>query len=156
MKTQPKTMKKEQEHKLEFEHLSEIVICNHKDNVVKVARILRDTNSRHLLVLNDKKQPVGVISTVDVNNRVVAEEKNPVQLTAADIMTKGIVTVPATVSLPEAVEQMAKKNVSFLPVVDNKGSLLGVLEFSNVLKAMAKIEKDCIEQMNKNKTCSSC
>lgn len=137
-----------QEHKLQFEHLSETVICNHKDNVVKVSRILRDTNSRHLLVLNDKKQPTGVISTVDINNRVVAEEKTPAQLTAADIMTKTIVSVPVTVSLPEAVELMGKKNVSFLPVVDDKGCLVGVLEFSNVLKAMAKMEKECAEKMN--------
>lgn len=159
MKTQQKPMthkeksekdsKKNNEHKLQFEHLSEIVVCNDKDVVVKVARILRDTSSRHLLVLNDKKQPQGVISTVDINNRVVAEEKNPAALKASDIMTKTIVTVPVTVSLPEALDTMASKNISFLPVVDNNGCLAGVLEFANVLKTMAKLEKECQGKMNK-------
>lgn len=139
--------------KLEYGDLSQCIVCNHNETVVETARILRDCQSRHLLVLDDQKKPVGVISTVDICNRIVAEEKNPATIKAKDMMTKGIETIPVDASLPEALQKMGDKNISFLPVVDEKGSLVGVLEFANVLKAMATLEKKLNDKYNKdNKT----
>ncbi|MBI2052283.1 MAG: CBS domain-containing protein [Candidatus Sungbacteria bacterium] len=108
---------------------------------VEVAKILRDTQSRHLIVLDNQEKPHGIISVVDINNRVVAAEKNPAALKAKDIMTKNILVVPCTIELAEALQKMSEKNISSLPVVDEKNKLLGVLEFPKALKSLCEFEK---------------
>jgi len=48
--------------------LTDVVFCSENDTVLEVARILRDTRARHLIVTDSKKKPLGIISTVDINN----------------------------------------------------------------------------------------
>ena len=53
-------------------HLTDAVICRENDDVLEVSRILRDTQRRHIIVLDKNDGPIGVISTMDINNRVLA------------------------------------------------------------------------------------
>lgn len=115
------------------EHLIDAVICREDDDVLEVSRILRDTQRRHLIVLDGNDKPVGIISTVDLNNRIIAEEKNPKKVRAKEIMTKGIETVLITDDYEKAFQIMAKLGTYSIPVVKN-GKLLGLLEFSRAFK----------------------
>lgn len=62
----------------------------------------------------------------------------PSMLTARDIMTENVVTVPKHLSLRELSDLFIKHHVNGFPVVDEDGKLIGVVT-----------EKDLIEQ-NKN------
>lgn len=110
------------------EHLIDAVICRENDDVLEVSRILRDTQRRHLLVLNKEDAPIGVISSVDINNRIVAEEKNPKQMKAKDVMTKNVHVVSIDDDYEKAYQSMAMLGTYSIPVVRN-GKLLGLLEF---------------------------
>src|SRR3989338_89250 len=111
--------------------LQDVVFCNDDACVLDVSRILRDTRTRHLIVVNEKNNPVGIISTVDINNRVVAEEKNSSTLKARDIMTKPIETVEVSSTCEEAYQKMVSKGTYSIPVTEN-GSLIGSLSFSKL------------------------
>lgn len=111
--------------------LQDVVFCNDDASVLDVSRILRDTRTRHLIVVNEKKSPIGIISTVDINNRVVAEEKNSSTLKARDIMTKPIETVEVSSTCEEAYQKMVSKGTYSIPVTEN-GSLIGSLSFSKL------------------------
>jgi signal-transduction protein with cAMP-binding, CBS, and nucleotidyltransferase domain len=115
------------------EHLIDAVICRQDDSVLEVSRILRDTQRRHLVVLDSQDKPVGVISAVDVNNRVVAEEKQPEQLSAIKIMTKNVRVVSVEDTYEKAFQTMAALGTYSIPVVRN-GKLLGLLEFNTAFK----------------------
>jgi len=115
------------------EHLIDAVICREDDDVFEVSRILRDTQRRHLTVLDKQDKPVGVISTVDINNRVVAEEKQPKKLKAKEIMTKNVKTVSIEGTYEEAFQTMAAIGTYSIPVV-REGKLLGLLEFNMAFK----------------------
>jgi signal-transduction protein with cAMP-binding, CBS, and nucleotidyltransferase domain len=120
--------------KIQKEQLTDAVICRENDDVLEVSRILRDTQTRHLIVLNAQDQPVGIISTVDLNNRVLAEEKDPKQTKAKDIMTKGIEVISIENDTYErAFEIMATIGTYSIPVT-REGKLLGILEFNTALK----------------------
>src|SRR3989344_5332705 len=97
--------------------LQDVVFCNDDASVLDVSRILRDTRTRHLIVVNEK------------NNRVVAEEKNSSTLKARDIMTKPIETVEVSSTCEEAYQKMVSKGTYSIPVTEN-GSLIGSLSFS--------------------------
>jgi len=114
---------------IQKEHLIDAVVCRENDNVLEVSRILRDTQRRHLIVLDKEDKPVGIISTVDLNNRVLAEEKDPKKLKAKEIMTKSTKVVSIEDTYEKAFQIMAELGTYSIPVVRN-GKLLGLLEFT--------------------------
>ena len=118
---------------MERKHISQVVVCRENDNVLEVCRILRDTQQRHLIVVNDKDFPVGVISTVDTNNRVLAEQKDPTKCIAKEIMTKNIKCVDLNDTYEKGFTIMAQHGLTAIPVV-NQEKLIGQLEFSHAFK----------------------
>lgn len=127
--------------KLETEDLSKTVVCNESDSVIEVAQILRDTKARYLVVLDDSDTVHGIISLSDINNRIVAEEKNPNDLKAGDIMTKDIVSITPDSDLSEAIDTMSKNNLSSIPVMNEKKQLLGSVELTKVMTQLCDFEK---------------
>lgn len=118
---------------IQKEHMTDAVVCRQKDSVLEVAKILRDTQRRHLVVLDAHDRPVGVISSVDVNNRVVAEEKDPKAMKAEEVMSKGVKVVSVDDSYDHAYRLMAEIGTYSIPVVKD-GKLLGLLEFTRAFR----------------------
>ncbi|HLC33022.1 MAG TPA: CBS domain-containing protein [Candidatus Nanoarchaeia archaeon] len=118
---------------MERKHISQVVVCREGDKVLEVCRILRDTQQRHLIVVNAKDFPVGVISTVDTNNRVLAEAKDPTKCTAGEIMTKNIKCVSLEETYEKAFTIMAQHGLTAIPVIHQE-RLIGQLEFSHAFK----------------------
>jgi CBS domain-containing protein len=65
---------------------------------------------------------------------VLAEQLDPSKLTAGDIMGSGIVTVSEDQGLFETIEQMKRKGIRRLPVVDSRGVLLGIVTVDDLLE----------------------
>jgi CBS domain-containing protein len=69
-------------------------------------------------------------------------------LTARDIMTEGVITIRPTCTIREAIELLLAERISGLPVLDDRGRLIGIVtEFA--LLAVAYDEKvfdDSIDQ----------
>ena len=110
--------------------LSECVICKEDDPVLEVAKILRDTGARHIFVVNENEKPLGVISTVDINNRVVAEEKNPMKMKAKDIMTAPVSAVDCDDPVEKAFLVMTEKGTYSCPVTQ-KGKIIGMVTYAD-------------------------
>jgi|WetSurMetagenome_2_1015567.scaffolds.fasta_scaffold345643_2 signal-transduction protein with cAMP-binding, CBS, and nucleotidyltransferase domain len=121
--------------------LHDAVICKEKDNILEVSRIMRDTKSRHLIVVDKNLKPLGIISPFDINNRVIAEEKSISSTTASQIMTKPIETIELSSSYEKASEKMIALETFTLPVTEN-GKLVGVLDYSVVFRNVREVKND--------------
>jgi CBS-domain-containing membrane protein len=55
-------------------------------------------------------------------------------MNAADVMTRGVITVGPDSSVLEAVQLMLQHRISGLPVVDKKGELLGIVSEGDLLR----------------------
>ena len=126
---------------MEIDTLRQVVICKEEDDIVEAAKILRDTRQRHLIVVNSEKEPLGIISTVDICNKAVCEEKNPKELKAKDIMTAPIKTADFNDSYEEAYEKMIGGDLLSIPVT-NEGKLVGVLNFDRVFEKIKEVKED--------------
>ncbi|MBI4439225.1 CBS domain-containing protein [Candidatus Woesearchaeota archaeon] len=115
------------------ENLTDAVVCKADDTVLEVSRILRDTRRRHLIVTDGTGKPMGIISTVDINNRVVSEEKEAKSTKASDIMTRNIQSVSTHQTYEEAFQTMANLGTNSIPVTRD-GKLIGMLEFMQAFK----------------------
>lgn len=112
-----------------------IITVKLNDNVVAVAKKLHDFQERRIFVVNEKKSPAGIISVVDINDRVVAKGKNPKTTKAKDIMSYPLkLVLDINTSLEEAKKMMIHNNNYYVPVV-SKGKLVGLLNYSAISEA---------------------
>ncbi|MBT4022521.1 CBS domain-containing protein, partial [archaeon] len=43
--------------------------CNVDETIVNVAKTLKENKQRRIIIIDEKKSPVGIISTTDINNK---------------------------------------------------------------------------------------
>jgi CBS domain-containing protein len=69
-------------------------------------------------------------------------------LTARDIMTEGVITVRPTCTIQEAIELLLAERISGLPVIDDRGRLVGIVtEFALLAVAYDEsIMQDAVSQ----------
>ncbi len=112
--------------------------CKQEENVVEVAKLLRDKKVRHLHVVDEDGKPLGVISVTDMNNRVVAENKDPTTTLAKDVMTSPIDVLGEEDEVKKAFEQMGQKGTYSCIIVNAEGKLTGVLTFNEAYRHLVQ------------------
>jgi CBS domain-containing protein len=100
------------------------------DAVLKM--INRDIGS---VVVKREGSVVGIITKGDVLRNIVKAGIDPRKTSAADVMSKHVVTVDQDATLESASRLMTKYNVSKLPVM-NEGKLVGIITSSDLIKAV--------------------
>jgi len=83
---------------------------------------------------HDSKMPVGMITDRDITCRVVAQGKNPLDLTAGDAMTSTVVSVTPTTSLEECLNLMEESQIRRIAVVDDGGIICGIVSQADVAR----------------------
>ena len=110
----------------------EIVTAPSSTTVSEAARLMRDHNSGALMIC-DKKHLVGVFTERDALFRVTAEERNPKTTLLADVMTRNPRTIGPNKRLGHALHMMYEGRFRNVPVVDEKGRLLGMVSAHDAL-----------------------
>ncbi len=116
--------------------LIEPFYCQENDTIVDVAKKLRTSTLRQIFVVNDQTYPVGVISTTDINNRVVAEGKDASSLRAKDIMSIPIEVYDVRMDAGEVYREMRDRRRMMCAVVD-QGKFIGMVTLGEVFKNIA-------------------
>jgi len=101
---------------------------------------MRDHHVGDLVVVDtdaDVRTPVGIVTDRDLVVLVLARAIDPGTLVAGDVMSEALTTVLASEPLYDAVCQMRSQGVRRLPVVDARGSLLGMLTIDDVTRFLA-------------------
>lgn len=108
--------------------------CTSDTPLPEVARMMVDRDCGEIPVVDNhsSKQPVGVVTDRDIVCRTIANDLNPLHLTAADCMSKPIVTVKPEMSLEECCKIMEEKLIRRVPVVDDRGTCVGMLAVADV------------------------
>src|SRR6266700_3201352 len=97
--------------------------CTAETSLPEVARMMVDRDCGEIPVVDNtsSKVPIGVVTDRDIVCRTVANGLNPLDLTAADCMSKPTVTVTPEMSLEECCRIMEDKLIRRVPVVDDRG-----------------------------------
>jgi CBS domain-containing protein len=77
---------------------------------------------------------VGILSERDVMTRVVLPQKSASQILVAEVMSAPVQTIKQNVSDSEALSIMFESHIRHLPIVDDKGNVLGMLSIRNLLQ----------------------
>ena len=120
-----------------------------------VERLINET-AKTLLVVDTESHLIGIITDGDVLRKInllipsihqhlteaeleaELQQLRHLKLRAQDIMTPRPVTVTLGTTIPKAVDLMIERNIKRLPVVDEYGTLIGIVSRVDVLRAFAE------------------
>lgn len=118
----------------------EVVYVSRDVTVIAACKLMRHYHVGSLVVVDEvdgKRVPVGILTDRDIVVEIDAMELDAKVITAGDIMSANLVTVPENHGVAETIEVMRFKGVRRLPVVDTEGRLIGIVTIDDLLAVMA-------------------
>lgn len=102
------------------------------------AQRMADRRVGALVVLDEARHPIGVLSDRDLVLRVIAPGKDPQATTVSEVMTRDPKTFPEAGPIEGALGLMRASGCRRLPIVDEAGRLVGILTVDDVLALLAE------------------
>jgi len=119
----------------------EVVCASVETTVAAAAKLMRQYHIGDVIVTreeNGRRIPLGIVTDRDVVLGVVAPELNPAALTVGDIMGPELLTGGEMEDVFDAIQRMRNKGVRRMPVVQDDGSLAGILSVDDVIEVLAE------------------
>jgi CBS domain-containing protein len=95
-------------------------------SIVEVAEVMTSRDVGSVLVTVKGKE-TGILTERDLTRKVVAKGLDPKSTIAREVMSSPLLTISQDAQLREAAETMSKMRVRRLPVVDEKGKVVGII-----------------------------
>jgi CBS domain-containing protein len=96
-------------------------------SVERAARLMEECDCGSLPVVGDNGVLVGMVTDRDIAIRIVARGRDARNALVADCMTERVFACYANESIAECMRQMARHQVRRMPIVDDRGRLVGIL-----------------------------
>jgi len=119
------------------EIMHDITVLNERLSVQFAAKIMRDKNIGSVLVEGDKGRICGIVTERDVLKKVVAVGLNPASVSLREIMSSDLITVGEDEDVTEASSLLNKFHIRRLPLVNAKGTIVGIVTARDVAKSVA-------------------
>src|SRR3712207_4451711 len=123
----------------------EVVTVDINDNpsVLDVAKLMAKHRIGSVVVVegsnNNNNNPIGIITERDIIKKVTAQNKSADQVAVRHIMSSPVITVQSIDSIDTAAETLAENRVKRLVVLEQDGSMVGILSVSDIAKKLARI-----------------
>lgn len=124
-----------------------VVTCTKEESVLDITKRLLKYNIGMLVVVEDNisKIPIGVVTDRDVLNRVVIKGLDPKKTKVGDVLTENIISIGMKEHLATAVDKMKKNKVKRLIVLDEAGSLVGIISNSDIIRQFLEIRQQLLD-----------
>lgn len=114
--------------------------------VRRAVDILQTLEIRHLPVVNEDRELVGMVSDRDsralavpdfVGEEYVGSLRTALDANVATLMSSDVISVGAEADAAEIVELMLEHKIGAVPVIDADGVLIGIVSYVDVLRSLA-------------------
>jgi CBS domain-containing protein len=131
------------DHKVTDWMSSPVIVIDAESTVAYAINKMRRRNI-HCLVIIVAGQPVqyGILTTVDIRDKVLALSKNPAKVSVSKVMTFPVVSVSSRATVQDCAVVMKESVIDHLPVMDDSGDLIGLISTSDLLVAAGEINWD--------------
>ena len=104
----------------------------------EIAKLMDKNKLGCVIITNEAKKPVGIITERDLVIRVLAKNLVPGTVKAKEIMTSPLVTIEPEATISEAARRMSRLEIRRLGVV-YKGNLVGLISSRDILGVMPEL-----------------
>ena len=108
-----------------------------EDTVLHASKFMKEERIRNLPIVDQSKKLIGLITLREIIETIF---HNPDQISVRSAMLKQeqVICVKLDTDLKDAIEIMMANKFGCLPVIDNKGILIGIISEANLLKVLHK------------------
>ena len=121
----------------------DLVVFVDPDSTIQHALEVMRRRYIHSLIVNKTSDSpdFGIITSTDISDKIIAQERMPSQTRVKDIMTSPLITIPADWTLKECAIKMRENKIHHLPVVNEEGELVGMISDTDFLAAAEALER---------------
>ena len=118
------------------QHVRDVMTANPKtvterDSVLDAARIMRDSDTGIVPVVNGRKI-IGLVTDRDIVVRAIADGKDINNCRVNEVMSKQVRTVKEDASVREVVDVMSGAQIRRVPVVNGNNELVGIVSMKDI------------------------
>jgi CBS domain-containing protein len=124
-----------------------VVYVDPESSVADGLALMRRRYIHSLIVHPGPTTSTGILTSTDINDKIIAQERNAARVKVREIMTSPLITVNQNTSLKDCALLMKENHIHHLPVVDDIGSILGMISATDFLvaaEAMTRMPGDRI------------
>ena len=103
------------------------------DKLDKAARLMKEEDVGCVLVLDEERRPLGIITDRDIVLRVLAAKRDPAEVRVQEIMSPDPETARTYEPVLVTARRMAEESVRRLPVTDEDGHVVGLISVDDLL-----------------------
>ncbi len=111
------------------------VVINPDTTALEAAKIMADMGIGSLPVIHSSGRLVGIVTERDLVVKVLARERDP-RTPVREFMTRNLILIKEGEPVTIALQLMSRFNIRHLPVVDDKGNLIGILSLKDIEYAL--------------------
>jgi CBS domain-containing protein len=111
-----------------------------------VAEVLSERRIGAVLVIDEAKQLLGIVSERDVVRSLAANGARTLEMTAGQLMTRAVQVAHPETTVSEAMQIMTAGRFRHLPVVENE-ALIGLVSIGDVVKARIMNQEVVVESL---------
>ena len=118
-----------------------VTIIDRTESARDAAKLMRKHHVGDLVVIDVKdarRIPVGIVTDRDIVISVVAADVDADKITVSDIMAPKVVTAHVDEDELELAQRMRGLGIRRIPVVDERGSLIGIIAMDDLLEHLSE------------------
>lgn len=118
----------------------QVVIAPAQTPISEAAKLMRQHHVGALVITegDGKRVPAGIVTDRDIVVGILAQDLDPDRFTLGDITTGELVTIREQEGVFETIQLMRSKGVRRVPVVDAKGTLVGIVSIDDLVDLLAE------------------
>jgi CBS domain-containing protein len=118
---------------------SDVVCCRPQTSALDAARLMRHRHVGDVVVVDDPEQqrvPLGVVTDRDLVIEVLGNDRDAAATTLSALVRTPVVIARDSEDASAVIERMRTHGVRRIPVVDERGALVGIVTLDDLLKAL--------------------
>jgi len=133
-----------------------VITVKEKQTLREGAKFMYQHNIGGLIVLMDISsnesseidKPIGIITERDIARLVSFSSNLSTEVPISEVMSKSLITINQNSSIKEATDLMQQNNIRRLPILDNKGKLVGIITAKDILRSIMEFLKSIMSQQD--------
>ncbi|WP_297536447.1 CBS domain-containing protein [Thermococcus sp.] len=105
-----------------------------EDDLKKAVRKMLETDYRRVVVVDDQGKPIGILTVGDIVRRYLAENEKLKDITIEPYYQRNVGVVWHGTPLKAALKALLLCNAMAIPVIDDDGNLVGMVDETDLLK----------------------
>lgn len=114
---------------------------DYKATVADAARKMCTKDVSGSCIVLKENVAVGIVTEQDINCKVVAKDIKPSEAYVYEIMTSPLITIHADKTVEEAAHLMIKNRVRRLPIINEKGIVIGIVSVRDIVAVSTEINE---------------